>query len=137
MRMSAEQKYHAIRLRNVGHSYTKIGELLGLPAETVKSYCRRTVTSAPAPENTICLNCGKPLFRMPKQKPRRFCSAYCRSVYLNHHADRRTTPANHIRPCPQCGELYKVYSTTPRKYCSHECYVRARFYNRGEAECNE
>lgn len=34
--------------------------------------------------------------------------------------------------CPNCGQSFTAYGNSHRKYCSHECYVTARFKG-GEA----
>ena len=36
------------------------------------------------------------------------------------------------RTCPSCGSTFYAYGNRNRKYCSHECYVEARF---GGAAC--
>ena len=34
--------------------------------------------------------------------------------------------------CPTCGKSFSAYGNRNRKYCSHECYIEARF---GGATC--
>ena len=45
--MTGEQKEKIIRFRSMGRGYADIGKELGIPKDTVKSFCRRnSLTSA-------------------------------------------------------------------------------------------
>jgi endogenous inhibitor of DNA gyrase (YacG/DUF329 family) len=34
--------------------------------------------------------------------------------------------------CPQCGKVFTSYGNKKRKYCSHNCYIKSRFWSEEE-----
>ena len=61
--MTDEQRVQIINLREAGNGYKKIGQLLGLSENTVKSFCQRRnlggVIVQTAAEVSVCKCCGK------------------------------------------------------------------------------
>ena len=112
-----------------GHSYSVIAARLGISENTVKSYCRRNHLAGVAAKEPIlvCRYCGKPLSLSPKTKQRKFCSECCRRAWWKTHPELIHREAFYPMVCEHCGKEFKSYGNRKRKYCSHECYIAARF----------
>lgn len=130
--MTDKQKEKIIQLRRQGSSYAEIAVALGISKNTVKSYCQRNTIDVkeqerPMPINGACPVCGKPIVALAKRKPRKFCSDACRQTWWNTHANSVNKKAVYSFVCAGCGLPFSSYGNIGRKYCSHECYIRARF----------
>ena len=130
--MTSEQKSQILSLRGSGHGYADIATRLGISRDTVKSFCRRNGAAGiraltRTKRQNCCPQCGKKLVQTEKQKPRRFCSDQCRQMWWNTHPEMVKQKAVYSYVCPTCGKAFTVYGNSHRKYCSHQCYVRARF----------
>lgn len=82
-------------------------------------------------DNTICQYCGKALFNARTGRKKRFCDKECRRKWWNENRDKAKPGADAIYTfvCFNCGKEFTSYGNPNRKYCSHECFVRARYYN--------
>ena len=132
--MTNEQKAEIRKLRSSGHGYATIADALGLTKNQVSAFCRRNnlsgnigTTGAGQPDSNCCQNCGKPLTQLPGRKKVKFCSEACRRAWWNSHLDRVNRKAIYEYTCAGCGRPFSAYGNSRRKYCSHECYIRARF----------
>jgi endogenous inhibitor of DNA gyrase (YacG/DUF329 family) len=133
--MTNLQKEQIVQLRTIGESYARIADALSISINTVQSYCRRnnlggnvTVSAEKtAATKSFCKNCGKELDRLPGQKARRFCSDKCRLEWWNSHPEAVSRKAVYHFVCPTCGAEFTAYGNARRKYCSHSCYIKARF----------
>ena len=125
-------------MRNQGKGYKGIAALLSLSENTVKSFCKRNnLLGAPVctSENGVlnigdtafCKNCGKPIEIRQGVKPRKFCSDECRLTWWNGHTDQVTRKAIYQLRCVGCGNHFDSYGNKCRKYCTHSCYIKARF----------
>ena len=139
--MTRENADRITVLRRSGQSYATIADDVGLSLNTVKSFCRRNeiqagttplkVMSPPmiAVSDEACCykNCGKEVPQNPGRKPKIFCSDRCRNDWWN--KNRRLVRHKNSRhvPCPVCGKLFEVYGSHKQTYCSHACYIQARF----------
>lgn len=122
--MTDEQKRKIDDLRQQGLGYMKIGQVMGISDNTVRSYCRRSRL----PSNVvICPQCGRPVKRRSGRKPRRFCSDSCRTAWWNSHLDQVERKAVYQFVCANCEKEFSAYGNTYRKYCSHACYIAHRF----------
>ena len=74
--MTDLQKEKIRRLRMQGMSYVKIGEILGVPDNTVRSFCRRCGLGEEAKNTCCCKQCGKP-FTAYGNKGRKYCCHQC------------------------------------------------------------
>lgn len=128
--MTDNQKEQIRVLRLQGLGYTAVADRLGISKDTVKSYCQRNDLAGKRSDSnaeSICPQCGKPVVQSVKHKKRRFCTEECRKTWwAKHHADIRNG-AIHSYICQACGKAFSAYGNTPRKYCSHSCYVSVRF----------
>ena len=113
------------------HAGAAVG-ILGLSANTVKSFCKRkrvapiapnTQASLTALSETACLYCGEKIEILPHRKSKRFCSDACRLRWWHAHRDREKNAAD--RRCFFCGRVFR--SSREQKYCSHACYIKERF----------
>ena len=130
--MTEEEKTAIADYRRNGCGYKKIGQLLGVSENTVKTYCRRNglsgyATSRHITDKNICKWCGAKIRQTPGKKTRKFCSDSCRNHWWNSHLYMVERKANYNFVCPVCGKRFVVYGNKNRKYCSHACYIKDRF----------
>lgn len=133
--MTDIQKTQIAKLRTAGQGYGSIARTLGLSQNTVKSFCRRNnihesgiePSVAFMGETACCENCGREIRQMAKRKRKRFCCDKCRNEWWNKHLDQVKRKAVYEFKCPHCGRAFQIYGDKRRKYCSHECYIAARF----------
>lgn len=127
--MTIDEKEKVTMMRNQGLSYAIIASILNVSVNTVKSYCKyHNLKKYDKCEDnkTYCLNCGEPLIQLKGKKIKKFCSDSCRYQWWNKHRKKTNKTFNEFI-CPTCGTKFKVYGKTTRKYCTHECYIKARF----------
>ena len=128
--MDATQRRRIEQMRSTGASYSHIAAATDLSINTVKSYCRRNNMSTevlpdtPAAFGTMCNNCGFPL---EKDSHKRFCSDTCRKAYWKSHPEQLNRKTQSPSTCAHCGAIFLAYGNKKRKYCSHTCYIAARF----------
>ncbi len=130
--MTDKQKSEIIRMRELGASFARIAEVTGVSRNTIKSFCRRqNVTTHTQTENVSDelhgKQCGKPLHRVPGRKMPKFCSTACRTKWWNAHPEEVNRKAVYSFTCSYCKKPFTAYGNKSRKYCSHECYMAARF----------
>lgn len=140
--MTKDEKNSIAQMRRDGYSYSQIARELGINENTVKTFCRRnglTGAAMQAPEPVLpdivekpCLQCGKPVIQYPGRKEKKFCSDACRNKWWNSHMGQVRRKAMCEYTCPTCGGTFFAYGNRNRKYCSHGCYIEARF---GGAAC--
>ena len=131
--MTNAERDYIIRYRQSGKSCAEIARVLGLSANTVKSFCQRnriapsTQAELSALSETVCLCCGEKIEILPHRKTKRFCSDACRLHWWHTHRDMEKNAID--RRCFFCGRVFR--SSREQKYCSHACYVKARFGGTG------
>ena len=116
--MTREQKQLIRTFREAGLGYGAIAQKLMLPESTVKTFCRRGAISMAAVASH-CVQCGCELANRSLWRKMRFCSDLCRMGWWHSHRVTQTYV------CAECGTIFSADNT--RKYCSHACYIRARF----------
>ena len=129
--MTDEQRQQITNLRKTGYGYKKISQVLGVPENTIKSFCRRKNLGGIAvrgkKESGICKYCGIAVEQHVGRKTKKFCSDYCRMKWWNSHLDQVQRKATYNYICPVCKKAFSVYGNANRKYCSHACYIEDRF----------
>lgn len=132
--MTEKQKSDIIGMRNKRMSFSKISDITGVSRNTVKSFCRRQNISALTKTQTedksdklCCKQCGKELQPLPGKKTPKFCSSKCRTKWWNAHPEEVNRKAIYTFNCACCGKPFTAYGNKGRKYCSHSCYIEARF----------
>ena len=140
--MMSEQETRIIReLRQKGAGYKVIAAALGVSRDTVRGICKRYKISdggsavpetiqTPDPENHRCACCKKELIQNERGRAKRFCSADCRRKWWYEHPEiqRKNEAAIYSFTCGHCGKQFSAYGDNHRKYCSHACYIKARFW---------
>ncbi len=132
--MTTDQKNSIVWMRKSGIGYAAIAQELGLSKNTVKTFCRRNdliSASGEVPQaetnKRFCPQCGVPVQQTPGRKEKKFCSNICRNKWWNAHQGDVKRKAMYEFVCPACGKSFYAYGNRHRRYCSHECYIRARF----------
>ena len=129
--MTTEQKTKICELRYKNHGYAAIAKSLGLSVSSVKAYCQRHGLagnrSTAESEVDRCKGCGKPIHQVTGRKRIKFCSPACRQAWWNTHQHEVIRKAIYSYTCAHCGKPFSAYGNKHRKYCSHACYVAARF----------
>lgn len=133
--MTNVQKQQIITLRKQGYGYIKIGQILDISNNTVRSFCSRNDLNSGNAKTENCKQCGKTIKRASGRKPKKFCSDACRTLWWNKHLDCVNRKAVYQFTCASCDKSFSVYGNKDRKYCSHACYIADR-YRRGYS-CNE
>ena len=126
-----------MRLKGMG--YRAIADALGLSRDIVRNHCKAkgmggyvaaTVKNLKEREvqNGICLCCGKETAQAGTGRPRKFCSEKCRRQWWKAHPEAGNQKAVYTQVCARCGKEFTAYGNSHRKYCSHDCYIKARFW---------
>ena len=121
--MTDSQKEQIDIMRLSGYGYLKIAKALGVSENTVKSYCRRQKSTESKEEIDCCAECGISINKS-KCGSRRFCSDPCRTKWWNEHPK---TEMPYKSNCACCGKEILMRRQNERKYCSHHCYITARY----------
>ena len=112
-------------LREKGYGYKRIASELNLSVNTVKSYCRRhPVPAVESNDDSVCLNCGKPIEQIPQRKKKKFCSDKCRYSWWN--KQQTNIKGKTVSSCLFCGREFYSYRSKKQKFCSRECYHKFR-----------
>jgi endogenous inhibitor of DNA gyrase (YacG/DUF329 family) len=80
----------------------------------------------------VCKNCGSIFKRKTRGRRQQFCCENCRYIWWRNHPEkinRRETAYYHLE-CAYCGKKFTSYGNKRRKYCSHDCYIRDRFWKK-------
>lgn len=134
--MNSSEKAKIKAYREKGVPYAEIAEVLSLPLNTVKSYCKRHDLGGRreriAENISLCLQCGTGISQIPHRKVKKFCSDQCRNLWWSEHASlvQHKSESTHI--CPICGNEFSAYNSQKRKYCSRVCYGKAREVSHGK-----
>ena len=119
--MTYDQKTDIRSMKLQGMTYSQIAAELGLSANTVKAFLRREQKKA-----GVCKYCQNQLTQQQGHKPKTFCDNFCRHAWWkDHRAQIKHTVLYHFT-CAYCGNPFESYYKN-RKYCSHPCYIAARF----------
>lgn len=125
--MTTDQKNTITEMRRQGYTYVSIAETLSISESTIKTYCRRTrLTEAAVTVGSVCKHCGRPIKTKDKHRARQFCSDQCRAAwwYANRGDKSRK---EYSLTCMNCGKPFVSSGHKAQKYCSHQCYIFARF----------
>lgn len=132
--MTNVQKQQIITLRKQGYGYIKIGHILDISNNTVRSFCSRNDLDGGNTRTQSCKQCGKSIKRASGRKPKKFCSDACRMLWWNKHLDSVNRKAVYQFTCACCGNSFSAYGNKNRKYCGHACYIAGRYQK--ERICN-
>lgn len=124
--MTIDEKEKVKQMREQGLSYAIISSILNISINTIKSFCnyhKLKKKNNDKSDLSYCQNCGEVLTQIKGKKTKKFCCDKCRYQWWYKHRSK----INKEYICLNCGTKFKVYGKTTRKYCSHECYIKARF----------
>ena len=129
------QQIHDLRLKGTG--YKAIAALLGISRDSVRGFCKRNKMEVVDRVNNqlVCPCCGRVITKSTRGRTRRFCSDGCRRKWWaeNYDARNKKPEAIYQYTCLHCGKQFSAYGDKHRKYCSHSCYIRSRFWSEEEA----
>lgn len=139
--MTPAQKEEIYKLRLQGLGYKAIARKMQISTDIIKGYCKRHHLNGPAEvvelnaevieaKNALCLNCKNPIRQKKRGRTKKFCSGTCRYSWWNENQDQRSdqdTAVYHFT-CLHCGKPFSSYGNKKRKYCSHNCYIKFRFW---------
>lgn len=140
--MTEYEKEQIYKLRHQGMGYKAIGTALGLSRDTVRSFCKRNSLDGEGEvvklnievmkeKELSCLNCRQLLRVKAKGRPRKYCSETCRRKWWNENKDKSVQGEEAVYKfkCLHCRKEFSVYGNKERKYCSHDCYIKYRFWS--------
>jgi endogenous inhibitor of DNA gyrase (YacG/DUF329 family) len=139
--LTESQEKQIWELRSKGLGYRSIASVLNLSRDIVRNYCKKKGLEGYAPAVTkniqelmeqgkVCLECGKKIEQPQTGRHKKFCSDTCRRKWwkLNSEAITKKETAIYTLTCAKCGNKFESYGNKNRKYCSHDCYIKDRFY---------
>lgn len=139
--MTTDEKEKIKELRLKGMGYKAIASLIGLSRDSVRGVCKRNGLDGnyslvglnveeKIKKNEFCSCCEKPIKQKAQGRARRFCSDECRRKWWNENQDKKnkSEEAIYIYTCPYCNKRFTAYGNKKRKYCSHNCYIKDRFW---------
>jgi len=139
--MTAYEKDKVYELRMKGVGYKAIAAVLGLSRDSVRNFCKTNAlmgdasvvamnTEVKKVQGIACQCCGKPIVQVEKGRVRKFCSEECRRMWWKENKDQsiKKSVAIYTKTCTCCGEAFTSYGNKKRKYCSHKCYIKYRFW---------
>ncbi len=128
-------------LRKKGVGYKAIGGIVGLSRDIVRNFCKAHGLDGYASvinkniledieQGKACLLCGKPIVQKFGVRPRKYCSDKCRRDWWKAHPEqiKKKETSLYTLICKKCGEEFISYGNKKRKYCSHNCYIKDRFW---------
>jgi len=132
-------------LRMKGMGYRAIASVLGLSRDIVRNYCKSkgvagygSVTKLNIREQMqngcVCIFCGNVINQHSPGRPKKFCTDKCRREWWKLHPEsvnKKDTAVYHLT-CSHCGKAFDSYGNKKRKYCSHNCYIKDRFWEEEE-----
>lgn len=139
--MTEQQAKQIREMREQGIGYRSIGLMVGLSRDIVRNYCKSrglagygSVLTKNIKEQVMlgkaCLYCGKEIVQPGTGRPKKFCSEKCRREWWKGHPEQIKKKDTALYPvvCAHCGKEFLSYGNKTRKYCSHDCYIRQRFW---------
>ena len=139
--MTPAQKETVYKLRLQGLGYKAVARELLLSVDAVKSYCKRHHLNGPPEavqrnvqvieeQRGLCPHCKQPIRQKKRGRSKRFCCDDCRYAWWKAHPEISSKNETALYPytCEHCGKKFTIYGNKNRKYCSHACYIKARFW---------
>ena len=134
----------ACRIREMrlnGAGYKAIATATGLSRDSVRNYCKNNGMNGFGEVNMLnlkeqiehgnaCMFCGMTIRQPVRGRRKKFCSDVCRREWWKMHPDdiEKKETAIYKSACVKCGQEFESYGNKNRKYCSHDCYIKDRFY---------
>ena len=137
-----QRKIREFRLQGVG--YRAIASVVGVNRDEVRNFCvskeldrlaaERNGREKLAQDESNCANCAVIIRHSRTGRHKKFCSEKCRRAWWSAHPDVlvKSEAASYACTCRYCHESFEAYGNRNRKYCSHNCYIRDRFWRKEE-----
>ena len=141
--LTEDQKKKITELRLEGMGYQSIANAIGdgVTKGNVRYYCKNrglvgtpdliTLNYEAHKENPkFCKQCGARLIRNKHSGVKLFCNDKCRRAWWKEHPhdNESTRKIPYELTCEYCHEKFISYGNANRKYCSHDCYIKQRFW---------
>ncbi len=123
--MTEQEKRKIIELKEKGASFGFIAKELNLPRSTISTFYSSYLYNKDS-----CKQCGGPI----KRKINRvslFCCDQCRGKWWNAHKEKMNHKKVYTFVCQNCGVTFTRIQNKNYKYCSRECFRKARCSNEG------
>jgi endogenous inhibitor of DNA gyrase (YacG/DUF329 family) len=140
--MTREQEEQIRSLREQGAGYKVIASMTNLSRDVIRYYCKKNNIAGHSEvvkmnikrmmeDGAVCSYCGKPIVNAKTGRPRRFCTNECRKKWWAKNRDciTKSDEAIYTFECRHCGKEFTAYGNRKRKYCSHSCYIKHRYWN--------
>ena len=121
--MDNKQKETINLLKSEGKGYRVIASEVGLPMNSVKSWCRRHPYDPK--QKGLCLNCGIEIVCTPHKRQRKFCSDICSLDWWTAHPEKRLSKSSYTHTCRLCGKMF-ANNRIIASYCNRTCFAGAR-----------
>ncbi len=129
--MTASEEELVRKLREFGLGYKAISSRTGISVGTVRHFINTEGIQIQERPIGYCRNCSRPISQDPRRK---FCSRACGLIWWHEHSDLLNRKAFYTFICPACNTTFTVYGNKKRKYCSHSCYIKARFKPKAQSK---
>lgn len=139
--MTEVQARQIREMRFKGMGYRTIASATGLSRDSVRNYCKANGISGFGQaakfnlqeninQGNACMFCGMVMEQSARGRHKKFCSDACRRQWWKNHQDEidKKDTAIYKCTCARCGKEFESYGNKNRKYCSHRCYIKDRFY---------
>ena len=83
-------------------------------------------------ERDKCEFCGIPIFHIEGKRKKKFCSDKCRMSWWYRNRNNDNGESVYWFICEYCGTKFSVYGNKHRKYCSQDCFHKARVGGRND-----
>ena len=124
--MTTREKELVISMRQKGTTFSEISGKVGVSLNTVKSFCYRNNIKPSRKKTTVtCKYCGNEINLTSNVRNRKFCDYSCRMAWWKEERQKYRGSIGRECVCAFCGKTFKTYRK--QKYCSHPCYIKARF----------
>jgi len=123
--MTNEQKEQVLDLRSRGFSYVEIGEVVGLPVNTIKTFCWRNKQPTDGETDSLLDNItDSETDNIPAHSPTENLPLY-----------QKNQPLYQDGMCRQCGIILNQPSKTkPRFFCGAKCRSAWRYRHRSSQD---
>lgn len=144
--MTSYQEMKVKELRIKGLGYKAIAMALDVDRDQVRYYCKKIGLTGTKEElakriqeekekGETCLYCGGILIRSKYAPKKKFCCEACRRAWWKEHPEKKKQSARacYVKACDHCGRIFISYGCKSRRFCSHDCYIRNRFWRDEDA----
>ena len=155
--MTSEQRNSILFLKSKGCSLPEISEKVQVSVNTIKSFLSRhrddistdyreenldeesfletvdhNTDENETEERDKCKFCGVPIFHIEGKRKKKFCSDKCRMSWWYRNRNNDNGESVYCLTCQYCGKKFYVYGNKHRKYCSQDCFHKARVGGRND-----